>query len=344
MNIQVFMLSGQNNGEKDVLRAYYRGVIGYMSDLLLGTETNDLNLTENVKKLRKEHNIYIDLNYTDAVKISDVDVGVIFGSGKPRENLHHLVRNRVKEHAKNHIVIETPLLNRKIVKASTHDYYRIGLNGFLNGQGEFNNEQCDNKRRTKLKLDSIPSWNYDKNGYILLLLQLPGDASLRESNHGEWVLETVDNIRKITDRTIKLRFHPGMSEKGHELFFGNIGQLTFRNYKNILWSDGKDRTLQEDLSEAKVCVSYSSGSSIDAVLAGVPNITIDEGNFAYPISSKDISAIENPIEADDAIKSQWINDLSYCQWNREEMSSGEAFSHIYPKIEELLQRDKNESS
>jgi len=337
IKIKIFMLTGQNNGEKDVLRAYYRGIVQHYGSMFGGdVEINDINQTKMVKEIKK-NGVDISLDYNEDPG-EDCDVGVIFGSAKPRDNMHHRVRNAVIEKAKNYIIIETPLLARSIVKQSNHEYYRIGLNGFLNGQGEFNNENS-NAERLKTYGDLYNTWNGWKDnssGHILILLQLPGDASLRDSNHGEWLLDTVEQIRKITQRKIMIRFHPAMSEKGHENFFGDVGKIVFKNYKEVYWSDGIDRTLQQDLKEAKTCVTYSSGSAIDSVVYGIPTIAIDEGNFAYPICSKSIDAVENPIKAEKETVMQWLQDLSYCQWNRAEMANGRAWVHIYSKIVELV--------
>jgi len=336
MIIKIFMLTGQNNGEKDVLRAYYRGIVKHFATSIGEKDVNDINETKVVKEIKK-NGIDISMDYNEHPG-EDCDVGVIFGSAKPRDNLHHRVRSAVVKDAKNHIIIETPLLARSIVKQSNHEYYRIGLNGFLNGQGEFNNENCD-AERLKAYGELYSGWNgwkQNSNGHILILLQLPGDASLRDSNHGEWLLNTIDEIRKITGRKILIRFHPAMSEKGHENFFGDVGKVVFKNYKEVHWSDGIARTLQEDLKDAKVCVTYSSGSAIDSIVYGIPTIAIDEGNFAYPICSKSLDAVEKPLEASHETVIQWLQDLSYCQWNRMEMSNSRAWTHIWPKIVQLV--------
>lgn len=339
MNIQIYMLTGQNNQEKDVLRAYYRGILSFFAKQFLEDEISDINIESKVKEIKK-HGVDISLNYGEKVS-EDVDVGVIFGSAKPRDNLHHRVRNDVINKCKNYIVIETPLLGRTIVKMSNHDYYRMGLNGFLHNDGEFNNEKSP-PDRLRLHGDLYADWKgwkQNANGAILILLQLPGDASLRNSNHGEWLIESVDRIRELTDRKIILRFHPAMSERGHESFFSDIGKLVFKNYKDIEWSDGTERTLQEDLSVAKVCLTYSSGSAIDSVVYGIPTITIDEGNFAYPICSKSIESIEDPVLADRNTVLQWLSNIAYCQWNRKEMANGKAFNHIYSCIEKLVPKE-----
>jgi len=336
MKIKIFMLTGQNNGEKDVLRAYYRGLVQFFGGMFCqGVEINDVNETKTVKEIRK-NGVDLSLDYSEDPG-EDCDLGIIFGSAKPRDNLHHRVRTAVIEKAKNYMVIETPLLARSIVKQSNHEYYRIGLNGFLNGEGEFNNENSNDQRMFYFgDLYNWNGWKQNSNGNILILLQLPGDASLRESNHGEWLLDTVEQIRKITNRQIRIRFHPAMSEKGHENFFGDVGKIVFKNYADIVWSDGIARTLQQDLKEAKTCVTYSSGSAIDSIVYGIPTIAVDEGNFAYPISSKTIDVVESPALADTETVKQWLCNLSYCQWSRVEMSNGRAWTHIWPKIVELL--------
>ena len=343
MNIQIYMLTGQNNQEKDVLRAYYRGILHHFAKMFLQDEIiNDINIESKVKEIKK-NGVDINLNYGDKVG-DNVDVGIIFGSAKPRENLHHKVRNEVIEKCKNYIVIETPLLDRSIVKMSNHDYYRIGLNGFLYKEGEFNNENCPPDRLNSFGdlYSNWRGWKNNQNGAILILLQLPGDASLRNSDHGEWLIQSVEQIREITDRKIILRFHPAMSEKGHEQFFSNIGKIVFKNYPNIHWSDGIESTLQEDLSQAKVCLTYSSGSAIDSIVYGIPTITIDEGNFAYPICSKTIDAIEDPVLADKQTVIQWLANLAYCQWNRKEMANGKAFNHLYSLLKDTLQETTKE--
>tara|TARA_Y100000385_G_C13105412_1_gene647297 strand:+ start:264 stop:1298 length:1035 start_codon:yes stop_codon:yes gene_type:complete len=336
MKIKVYMLTGQNNGEKDVLRAYYRGLVTHFSQSVkVKEELTEFNMQKYIKEIRKI-GVEISLDYGE-VADETADVGIIFGSAKERENLHHRVRNSVIEKCKNYIVLETPLLARSIVKQSNHDMYRIGLNGFLSGSGEFNNENSNGDRLSKFGDLYIrwKGWINNKDGNILILTQLPGDASLRGSDHGEWLLDTIEELRSITKREIRIRFHPAMSEKGHENFFGDIGKIVFKNYPNIVWSDGIARTLQEDLKEAKTCITYSSGSAIDAIAYGIPTIAVDEGNFAYHVSSKQLEAVETPALASSEEIQQWFNDLSYCQWDRAEMAQGRAWTHIWPKIVDL---------
>ena len=334
MKIEVFMLSGQNNGEKDVLRAYHRGILNYLFRHYLNVCPEETQIPKLTKTLAESHDIKVNLNYNDTCG-EDVDLAVIFGSAKDREALHHIVRSSVIKNARNYIVIETPLLNRSIVKASNHSYYRTGLNGFLQDDGEFNLNNLTKCRLTTLNINTSPFKDYSE-GNLLILCQLPGDASLRHSDHGEWLMETISRIRDITDRQICIRFHPAMSEKGHENFFKDIGKIVFENHNNIVWSDGKSSSLQSDFDNAGLCITYSSGSAIDAVIAGIPTIAVDAGNFAYPISSKTIDCINAPYIPTEEEREEWLIKLAHCQWNRSEMVEGDAFGHLFPKIMENI--------
>ena len=152
----------------------------------------------------------------------------------------------------------------------------------------------------------------------------------------EWVNDTVHEIRAQTNRPVIIRLHPAMSPKGRAEFFGEINELILKNYQNITWSDGVSSSLEQDFDQSGLCVAYTSGSSIDAVLAGVPVIALDEGNFAWPISSHSIKDITQPRCADKKEIGQWLVRLANCQWTTDEMASGLVWSRIEPLVSKAL--------
>jgi hypothetical protein len=77
----------------------------------------------------------------------------------------------------------------------------------------------------------------------------------------------------------------------------------------------------------------SSGSAVDSILAGVPVIAQDEGNFAYPISSTDLEDIDCPKLASPDEINHWLAQLANSQWSKKEMSSGLTWSHIVSTLE-----------
>lgn len=341
MKILVSLISGGNNHERQVLRNFHTGIIQYYIRLFaLGTDSKR-PVERNIIKLGGPE---IELSYDAEFKKHDV--GVQFGVAKPREQEHHLVRQNLAKSAANRIFIETPVLGRKIVEKNKHDYYRIGYNGFLNDSGIFypDSLKMNDSRLRAMEADlgfKFPGWKDHKEGNILILLQLVGDASLRGQNHAEWLVDTVGYIREKTDRNIVIRLHPSMSDKGKKEFFSDLHEMFVKNYKNIIWSDPRERDLNDDLKEAGIAVSYSSGSAVDAILAGVPCITMDRGNMAYPVSSHFIHEIEAPDLPSPEKIEQWLIELSYSQWTEEEMLSGQVWEHLLKIIEEETPKEES---
>ena len=308
MNIKIFLDSAFEFQEREILQKFYEGI----------RRTTGVEFT-----------VELDLNRN----FSPCDVGIIFGSWKPKERDHHAIRNSVAELAPNFIVIETPLLNRKVHE--NNSYYRIGINGFLNNQGMFHYGNHSSDRANRLNCN-WSGWKNNGND-ILLFLQLPGDASLRGNNIYQWALYAVKEIRKRSNRPIKVRTHPKHNIKDSDEIYKLISDITLENIPNVSFSFGKDKPLIEDLSTAYCTVSFTSGSAIDSVMNGIPTIACDPGNFAYQISSNYIEEIENIKKLSHGEIQSWINNLAYSQWSVEEMYSGEAWRHLLPMLLPLIE-------
>lgn len=327
LKILTSITSGSNNIERNILRSFHDGIVSYFTKFY-GTDS--------LYTIKKTHGIDLRLSYDP--EIEKCDVAVQFGTVKERLNEHHVTRQSIRKNAKTVIYIETPLLGRRIVEKSNHTFYRVAVNGFLNNDGIFYREkELDKARlgwmRRQLEIPEFPGWKDHKSGAILILLQLPGDASLRGQKLSEWLVDTVFKIRSFTNREILIRMHPSMSDKGRAEFFSELYPMFLQNPSNIRWLDGTS-PLSEDFKKAGVCVSYTSGSSIDAVLSGIPVITTDEGNPAYPISSRNLDSISNPRLATNEEINHWLSCLANSQWTEDEMLKGMVWKNIYPIVEE----------
>ena len=331
MKITVSLMSGANNTERQVLRAFYHGIMQHY---------NQKHSIESLAELREKFNIDLHLSYDQ--EIEPCDIGVQFGTLKDRSAEHHVTKQSVAKHAQNIIYIETPLLGRVVDDKNNYNYYRVGVNGYLHNQGTFYlDSQLDAGRLDVLLqnrlIENFPGWRPSGPGSVLIMCQLPGDSSLRGQRMSEWLLDTIETIRAQSDRKIVVRLHPGMSAKGRSEFYGEIGGILFRNYKNITWKTGLTTTLKQDLATADVCVTYSSGAAVDAVLAGVPVIAMDEGNFAWPISSNVLCDISSPRRASDDEVQAWLTTLANSQWTTQEMHQGHTWSHVEEIFEKLYQ-------
>lgn len=291
-----------------------------------------MKFTEGIERYSNEKGLDYEVEYDLDEVYVPCDVALMMGSWKAREKGHHVVRSSVAFNSKVFVCIETPLLNRKVQEENT--YYRIGVNGFLNNQGFFTDpsKTYDPSRLQKIGA-SWRGWDYSETGHIVLLLQLPADASLRGANIYSWAKSTVESIRTQTDKKIVIRPHPLAPLRTGEEFYDFFFDLHKNKIKNIEFVDPKETTLQKTLDGAYCSVSYTSGSAIDSVLFGIPTIACDPGNFTFEISSHypdEINSIKIP--SDDEIK-KWLLNLAYSQWSIAEMREGIAWSHLQPIVE-----------
>ena len=326
--ILVAVNSAANNTEKNVLRAFYAGLESYFF------HKYEVDGTD---QLLEESGIELDLCYDK--NIPECDVGIQFGSTKDRSGDHHVIKQELAKKARCLVIVETPLLGRTIT--NRHAQYRVGVNGFLHGQGRFFDDSHMIKGRfaelrEKYEIPDFPGWKKRSKGAIMIPVQLPGDASLRGTRMSEWLMDTVDEIRSVTDRAIVIRTHPAMSDRGNQEFFGEIAPMLFKNHSGLHWSDGRVRTLKQDFDRCEVCVSFSSGISVDAVLAGIPVIATDQGNFAWPISSHDLDQVLDPEFTPRGQIEEWLEGLANSQWSTQEMRSGLTWQQIEPLIRKEL--------
>jgi hypothetical protein len=74
-------------------------------------------------------------------------------------------------------------------------------------------------------------------------------------------------------------------------------------------------------------VTHGSNACFEAVCEGVPCIVLGNG-VAKPISSTQLEDVDNPRLASDSEREAWLNGLSYWQWSRDEMESGECWDYV----------------
>jgi hypothetical protein len=78
-------------------------------------------------------------------------------------------------------------------------------------------------------------------------------------------------------------------------------------------------TLAEDLARAAVCVTWNSNAGVEAVLAGVPTVSMCKGSMAYDVTGHVIGDMLRLPRED------WAARLAWCQWLPEEIATGVPF-------------------
>jgi len=276
----------------------------------------------------------------DKLKYKECDVAVIFGD--VRDAPAKKKRMRLKAEVKGRhihrglIVIDTPVLMRPFDK--NENFRRVGIDSLFADLGNFNNQNSDDKRWKLLSNQYNIELNFsNKRGdNIYILLQRFYDASLKGSQrfrpkkYFTWLEGVLEELNNETDRKVIIRPHPGSLNVDEELDL--IEEFRRKiNRKNIAF-DYQKKSLFEVLDDAFVTITYNSGSAIDSLLYGIPNITYDRGSHAYSIvqnNSKNIEQIQMPPK--DKFM-QWLYNLSYVDWCLNEMQNGLPWLHLKKEI------------
>ena len=209
------------------------------------------------------------------------------------EMVHKLEKNK-----QTYWFADTPYFGRfdnNNLKKDNH-YWRICKNNIHAGLIT----SCDTSRFDKFKIKIHPPRKDGKH-----ILVCPSSVGIhRYLNHTTWLDDTIEKIKKHTDRPIKIRLKP----RGR----GTSGP-----------SEAKI-SLQEDLENAYACVTSCSISAIESICNGVP-VFCHEKSFATPVASTKLENIESPTYADPY---QWLCSLAYQQFTPEEIENKTAIKII----------------
>lgn len=235
------------------------------------------------------------------------DVAVILWSPKMGEtrqstNFRRLVYEQQQEIGKKTLIIEQP-----IIRDTRSRFFRIGFD-HVTRMGEFGvgpNSRIDSNRWNDVFLRQqrikIHPWKDNRGNYIIVVGQYPNDFSLNGINFYNWVQETVQNIKRVTNRPIIFKPHPKALKKFP------LPELDVPIMTHIPWES------------VWATVSYNSGMAVDSVMCGIPAITLNEGSWAWDVAQHSIDEIETPTYFD---RTQWLYKLSYTQWQPHEIYNG----------------------
>ena len=200
--------------------------------------------------------------------------------------------------------------------------WKVGLNG-INRDGFFSDDGNDSRRRDLLGIDLKP-WCTDGE-HILIAGQ--HDKSLQWQGMptmSNWVIETIDTIRKYTDRSIIFRPHPRCQLPFIEQEFTNVKRQDPRHV------NGTYDDFDMGFDNIWATVSYSSNPGIHSILEGVPAF-VSTHSLAYD-AANDIDFlhdIENPVRPD---REQWANDYAWTEFTIQEISQGIPIKHLTSKL------------
>jgi hypothetical protein len=137
-----------------------------------------------------------------------------------------------------------------------------------------------------------------------ILLALPDEKPCKfyDIDLDKWTVETIDTIRKYTDRPIEIRARAKLR--------------TDRTISNTL-----KQALDNDVF---ALVTFNSNAATESVMYGIPAFVLAPCSAAKPVTCQDLSQIATPYYPDQDKIYAWASHLAYGQFHNDELVTGRA--------------------
>jgi hypothetical protein len=269
--------------------------------------------------------IETDMNYQPS------DVAVILGwvheHGKTAAHLEfrRQILDQQRAAGKRTIIADSNLFLYKN-KENPGYWLRYSYDGIFANTGEYCNAVPDPNRWQQIKQHydlELQPWRTAGN-HILLCLQRDGGWSMAGWDVVDWALKTIIEIRKYSDRPIRIRSHPG--DKRAVKYCDRLLKLCQGRRLTNIEISRSDASLMQDFYNCWAVVNHNSSPGVAAVIEGIPVILTDaERSQARDIATVGINKIENPTMPD---RQSWIERISQFHWSHAELQSGACWKHM----------------
>lgn len=207
-----------------------------------------------------------------------------------------------------------------------HYYLRYSFDGVFPDTGEYCDQNPDPARwgiiKKHMKIEVLP-WR-TQGDHVLLCLQRDGGWSMAGYDVASWCLNTVTQLRRHTQRPIRIRAHPG-DKKSYRYVKYICDTLVKQGVRNFFISE-PELTLQQELVGAWALVNHNSSPAVAAAISGIPVISTDiVRSQARDVSSPELSQIESLPTFE---RTPWLNRLAQCHWSYEDLATGRAWQHM----------------
>ena len=240
---------------------------------------------------------------------------------RPHLKLRNDVINR--QLTKNRVVVtaDSNLFLYADVKNSLH-YLRYSFNGIFPNTGNYFSNRVDPTRWSKIAKNlNITVKDYRNNGnHILVCLQRNSGWSMGSLSVADWATSTISNIRQYTDRPIVVRLHPG--DQHSKTYLPALKAASYQ----LQFEFSSNADIRDDFRNCWAVVNYNSSPTIADSIEGIPVFVTDpDRSQSRDIANLNLADIEHPTMPD---RTAWLQRLSMCHWNFNELRSGEAWGHM----------------
>jgi hypothetical protein len=218
--------------------------------------------------------------------------------------------------------------NLFLYKNKTNPGYwlRYSYDGIFANTGEYCDQAPDPDRWARIQTDcgiQLQPWR-QSGQHVLLCLQRDGGWSMAGWDVVDWALKNIIEIRKYSDRPIRIRPHPG--DKKARKYCERLLKLCQGRRINHVSISGDGTSLTEDFANCWAVVNHNSSPGVAAVLEGIPVILTDPvRSQAHDVATQGINRIENPLMPD---REAWVQRISQFHWSHEELQSGACWAHM----------------
>jgi hypothetical protein len=205
-------------------------------------------------------------------------------------------------------------------------WLRYSYDGVFPNTGEYCDQAPDPARWQTIQAQTgtqLQPWRVDGN-HVLLCLQRDGGWSMAGWDVIDWALKTIAEIRKYSDRPIRVRPHPG-DKRAVKYCERLIKLCAGRRLTNIQLSKSTS-TLIQDFNSCWAVVTHNSSPAVAAAIEGIPMFVTDpDRSQARGMAGAGIHKIENPHTPD---REAWIQRIAQFHWSHEELKSGACWAHM----------------
>lgn len=237
----------------------------------------------------------------------EADVAVIWSTvwaGRMRSN--HAVWQQFRRSGRPVIVLEVGMIKRGRT-------WKVGING--TGPNAYPTQDLDHARARKLSVGMDP-WRNTGSDVLICLQRNDSEQWYGQPRADIWLTQTVEAIRRVTDRPITVRQHPrqrvsipcGCGEHSPIKIPGTYDDFDFAAAVASAWA----------------VVNHNSGPGSQAIMMGVPAF-VHPSSLAAPVANLDIAKIENPERPD---RTEWLVKLCHSEWTTAEIAAGYPISRL----------------
>ena len=206
-------------------------------------------------------------------------------------------------------------------KGNSNKFLRYSYDGIFPNTGEYCNTTPDPARwnlvSQRLGIKLKPWRNTGKD--ILICCQRDGGWSMGGKALMPWLVSTVQQIRKHSDRRIVVRFHPGDKN-----ILNHKRMLARYRLPNVIVSHAEN--ILQDFASTYCLINYNSSPAVAAAIEGVPTIVLDPTRSqAADVSHHSLADIEKLKEFD---RESWIQKMAQMHWTLDELKDGTAWRHL----------------